>query len=77
MAERIETPLAMELARVFTLKNRTVEHLRRADEIDAVLSDILLAARFLPLEHDAPSIACPEQEQDRSYLAAAPQAGKQ
>lgn len=76
MAERIETPLAVELARVFTLENRIVEDLRRADEIDAVLSDILLAARFIPLEHDAPSTARPEQRRDRPYLAAAPQAGK-
>lgn len=76
MAQRIEAPLAVELAGVFALENRIIEHLRRADEIDAVLSDILLAARFLPLKHDAPSTARPEQERDCSYLAAGLLAGK-
>ncbi len=74
MPEGIEAAFAMELARVFALENRIVEHLRRADEINAVLSDVLLTARFLPLEHDALIAA---HSATQYYLAAAGPAGKQ
>lgn len=53
MAQRIDAPFAMELPRVLALEHRAVEHHRCTDEIDAVLGEITLAARFLPLEHDA------------------------
>jgi tRNA pseudouridine(55) synthase len=58
MAQRIDAPLAMELPRVLSLEHRAVEHHRCTDEIDAVLGEITLAARFLPLEHDALTRPC-------------------
>jgi hypothetical protein len=51
MTERIKTPLAVKLPGILALEHGIVEHDRRTDEIDAVLGDILLAARLLPLEH--------------------------
>lgn len=51
MTERMETPLAMELPGILPLEHGIVEHHGSTDEIDAVLGDILLAARLLPLEH--------------------------
>lgn len=51
MTERMKTPLAVELPGILALEHGIVEHDRRTDEIDAVLGDILLAARLLPLEH--------------------------
>jgi hypothetical protein len=51
MAERMETPFAVELPGILALEHGVVEHYGRTDEIDAVLGDILLAARLLPLEH--------------------------
>jgi hypothetical protein len=51
MTERMKTPLAVELAGILAFEHGIVEHDRSTDEIDAVLGDILLAARLLPLEH--------------------------
>jgi hypothetical protein len=51
MPQRDQAGLAMEAAAVFALKDRVVEHQRRADEVDAVSRHVLLAARFFPLEH--------------------------
>ena len=52
MAEGDETLLAMETVEVFTFEHRVIKHLRGADEVDAVLPHVLLAARFFPLEHE-------------------------
>jgi hypothetical protein len=51
MAERMETLFAVELPGILALEHGVVEHHGSTDEIDAVLGDIQLAARFLPLEH--------------------------
>jgi hypothetical protein len=51
MTERMKTALAVELAGILALQHGVVEHHSSTDEIDAVLGDILLAARLLPLEH--------------------------
>jgi hypothetical protein len=45
------TPLAMELAVVFSLQDRTVEHFDDTDEIDALAREIIDTPAFLPLEH--------------------------
>ncbi len=58
MAKRIDASLAVKLPRVFPFEHRIVEHHRCADEIDTVLGEITLAARFLPLEHDALTRPC-------------------
>ena len=54
MTEGHETPFAMEAVEVFPLEHRIVEHLRGADEVDAVLPHVLLPARLFPLEHERP-----------------------
>ena len=51
MTERMKTALAVELAGILALQHGVVEHHSSTDEIDAVLGDILLAARLLPLGH--------------------------
>jgi hypothetical protein len=51
MADRQETPLAMESLRVLAFEHRIVEHAGGAHEIHAEFSEILLAARLFPLEH--------------------------